>query len=181
MRVLAVVLILFEAIPNIPNNCAPRDSLRALVTLARGVEPDKPPLGVRFKWFQPHQCHYEWADYCHALDYLRRSTSTATEIANVLKHPPFPSFNGPVGRLSPFRAESGICWMWLIDFDLDIPFAESLERTPDSVVVWSPAEIDIEPRLKLERLTSVIRRYYRLEARFGPIEVWRRLPDDGRK
>ena len=69
--------------------------------------------------------------------------------------------------------------MWLIDLDLDIPFAESLERTPDSVVVWSPAEIDVQPRLKLERVTSVIRRYYRPEARFGPIEVWRRSPDDG--
>jgi len=113
------------------------------------------------------------------LDYLRRATSPATEIANVLKHPPFPSLNGPVARLSPFRAESGICWMWLIDLDLDIPFAESLERTPDSVVVWSPAEIDVQPRLKLERVTSVIRRYYRPEARFGPIEVWRRSPDDG--
>ncbi len=69
--------------------------------------------------------------------------------------------------------------MWLIDLDLDIPFAESLEQTPDSVVVWSPAEIDVQPRLKLERVTSVIRRYYLPEARFGPIEVWRRSPDDG--
>ena len=69
--------------------------------------------------------------------------------------------------------------MWLIDLDLDIPFAEALERTPDSVVVWSPAEIDTQPRLRLERVTSVIRRYYRPEARFGPIEVWRRSTDDG--
>ena len=179
LRVLAVMLILFEAIPHIPRFCAPRDSVRALGALARGVEPDEPPPGCRYLWFRPHACHYEWADYCRTLDYLRRATSPATEIANVLKQPPFPSLNGPVGRLSPFRAESGICWMWLIDLDLDIPFAEALERTPDSVVVWSPAEIDTQPRLKLERVTSVIRRYYRPEARFGPIEVWRRSPDDG--
>ena len=179
LRVLAVMLILFESIPRIPNNCAPRDSLRALGELARGVEPDKPPLGVRFKWFEPDRCHYEWADYCRTLNYLRRATSPATELANVLKQPPFPSLNGPVGRLSPFRAESGICWMWLIDLDLDVPFAEALEQSHDSVVVWSPAEIGAEPRLKLERVTSVIRRHYRPEARFGPIEVWRRSPDAG--
>jgi hypothetical protein len=181
LRVLAVMLILLEAIPQIPIFCAPRDCVRALGALARGVEPDVPPPGARYKWFRPHECHYEWTDYCRTLDYLRHATGTGTEIANVLKQPPFPSFNGPVGRLSPFRAESGICWMWLIDVDLDIPFAEALEKTPDSVVVWSSAEIDMEPRLKLERVTSVIRRYYRPEARFGPIEVWRRSPDDGPK
>jgi len=68
--------------------------------------------------------------------------------------------------------------MWLIDIDLDAPFALALERTPDSVVVWSPAEINANPRLKLERVTAVIRRRYRPEARFGPIEVWRRSPDE---
>jgi len=179
LRVMAVMLILLEAIPHIPTFCAPRDSVRALGSLARGVESEEPPPGCRIKWFRSHECHYEWADYCRTVDYLRRATSPATEIANVLKQPPFPSLNGPVGRLSPFRAESGICWMWLIDQDLDIPFAESLEQTPDSVVVWSPAEVDAEPRLKLLRVTSVIRLYYRPEARFGPIEVWRRSSDAG--
>ena len=104
------------------------------------------------------------------------TTGATTEVANLLRQPPFPSFNGPVGRLSPFRAESGICWMWLIDMDLDIPFAESLERTIDSVVVWSPQEQDRLSRLRLEHVTRVIRQYYHPAARFGPIEVWRRSP-----
>ena len=171
-------MILFEAVPRLPAFCAPLESVRALGTLARGVEPLEPPPGCRLPWFQPRRCHYEWADCCRALDYLRRFTSPETEVANVLKQTPFPSLNGPAGRLSPFHAESGICWMWLIDLDLDAPFAEALEATPNSVVVWSPGEVDIQPRLKLERVTAVIRRHYRPEARFGPIEVWRRSAGD---
>jgi hypothetical protein len=181
IRVLGVLLILYEAVPQVPRFCLPRASLRALGTLARGTEPTVPPPGCLHPWFRPDVSHYRWSDYCQVLDYLRRETGPATQIANVLKHPPFPSLNGPVGRLSPFRAESGICWMWLVDLDLDAAFADALERTPDSVVVWSSAEIHAQPRLKLEQVTAVIRRHYRPAARFGLIEVWRRCDGEGSK
>jgi hypothetical protein len=174
LRVLAAVLILYEAVPSAPRFCSARESVRALVPLIRSVDPADPPPGCLHPWFRPHACHYPWPDYCRLLDYLRRETGPETQIANVLKHPPFPSLNGPVGRLSPFHAESGICWMWLVDLDLDAPFAEALERTPDSVVVWVPGEIDEQPRLRLERVTEVIVRHYRPAVRFGRIEVWRR-------
>ena len=179
LRLLIVLLIASEAAPHIPTFCSIPYSIRAVRSLALGVDPELPPPGCRIKWFRLHECPYEWADYCHALEYLRRTTGPTTEIANFLRNPPFPSFNGPVGRLSPFRAESGICWMWLIDIDLDIPFAESLEQTPDSVVVWSPQEARTLTRLRLERVTEVILRHYRPEARFGPIEIWRRSPGAG--
>jgi hypothetical protein len=174
LRVLVLALILYEVMPRLPDFCAPRDSILAISSLIRGIDPAEPPPGCRNLWFRPHVCHYEWSDYCRALDYLRRTTSPETEVANVLRHLPFPSMNGPAGRLSPFRAESGICWMWLIDIDLDAPFAAALEQTPDSVVVWSPAEVRFDPRLKLERVTAVIHRCYHPAARFGMIEVWRR-------
>jgi hypothetical protein len=178
VRVLAVVLVLYEALPHVPTFCSPLDSIRALRPLVRGVAPDKPPPGCRNRRFHPDMCHYKWGDYCQALEYLRQTTRPETEIANVLREPPYPSLNGPAGRLSPFRAESGICWMCLIDIDLDAVFARALEETPDSVVVWSPAEDrSADPRLRLERVTAVIRRSYRPDARFGPIEVWRRSPE----
>jgi hypothetical protein len=182
VRVLAILLILYEAVPRVPLFCSPLESLRALGTLARGVYPAEAPPGCRHPWFRPYSSHYKWPDYCNVLDYLRREIGPGTQIANVLKHPPFPSLNGPLGRLSPFRAESGICWMWLVNVDLDAPFAEALERTPDSVVVWSPKEIHTQPRLELERVTEVIRRHYRPAAQFGSIEVWRRddSPQRGR-
>ena len=47
-------------------------------------------------------------------------------VANVLEQPPYPAINGPAGRLSPFQAESGICWMLLVNIDLEPEFAESL-------------------------------------------------------
>lgn len=174
LRVGAVGLLLFEAMPHVPLFCDPVDSIRALGPLVRGVAPADPPPGCRCRWFAPQSCPYEWADYCRTLDYLRRTTRPETEVANILRQPPFPSLNGPTGRVSPFRAESGVCWMWLVDFDFDVPFASALEQTPDSVVVWSPNEVDVEPRMKLEKLTVVVRRNYRPEARFGAIEVWRR-------
>jgi hypothetical protein len=177
LRVFALLMILLESTPRVPSFCSASASLRAVSSLARGVEPESPPPGCIVRWFTPNACHYEWANYRRTLDYLRRSTSPETEIANLLKEPPFPSFNGPVGRLSPFRAESGICWMWSINLDLDVPFAESLERSQDSVVVWSPAEIDFPPPFKLEQVSKVVLRYYRPEARFGPIEVWKRSTD----
>ena len=176
LRVLAIAMILFEGMTRFPFYCSPRDSLEAIMAVARGEELARPPLGCRYNYFRPKFCHYEWADYSRALDHVRRTTNPRTEVANVLRQPPFPSMNGPAGRLSPFRAESGICWMWLIDVDLDAEFAEALEQTPDSIVVWSPAEVDEQSRLKLERLTDVIRRCYRPEIRFGPIEIWRRSP-----
>ena len=62
---------------------------------------------------------------------LRRTTTSDTEIANVLKQTPYPSFNGPPGRRSPFRSESGICWMLLVDMDLDDEFAREA-----GVIAW---------------------------------------------
>ncbi len=95
-------------------------------------------------------------------------------VANVLEQPPYPAINGPAGRLSPFQAESGICWMLLVNIDLEPEFAESLAQADDSVVVWSPEEHGLVSQLRLDRLAAVIREHYRPEARFGHIEVWRR-------
>lgn len=179
LRVLAVLLLLYEVMPQFPSFCLPFDSLRAVGPLARGIEPPEAPPGCRYHWFQfePKRCAYEWSDYRRTLEYLRQNTRPETQVANLLRRPPFPSLNGPTGRLSPLRAESGICWMWLIDVDLDDEFAQAVEQTPDAVVVWAPDEEGAEPRLKLPHLMSVVRRAYRQEARFGRIEVWRRVID----
>jgi hypothetical protein len=168
--------ILFAAMPAIPQYCSVRESLRAVGELWRGAEPDRPPAGAR-GWFSISDVGvepYSWTDYRSVLAYLRESTGTGTLVANVLRQFPFPSLNAPTGRLSPFMVESGICWMWLVDEDLDETFAAALERTADSVVVWIPSEPNVAPRMQLEQLTATIRRFYRPAARFGRIEVWRR-------
>jgi hypothetical protein len=71
--------------------------------------------------------------------------------------------------------------MLLVDLDLDAEFAAELEQAADSVVVWAPADDRFPSRLSLPRLTEVIRKLYRPEARFGRIEVWRPIAGPAQK
>jgi hypothetical protein len=175
LRVLAAIAIVVEMSMGVPLFCDPSATVEAIQSLAHGETlPIHSPPGSR-AWFDPTKARwYAWEDYRDALIYLRRNTQPGTMVANVLKEPPFPAINGPTGRLSPFRAESGICWMWLVNIDLEPEFAAALEQATDSVVVWSPEEHKLLSQLRLDRLASVIRERYRPEARFGHIEVWRR-------
>jgi hypothetical protein len=85
-----------------------------------------------------------------------------------------------VGRDTPFPAAGGVLWIyWIAPGDED-RFVESLERSGDCVAVWVPNEENIEGILRLERIERTIRRLFRPVARFGKIEVWRRLPTCGR-
>jgi hypothetical protein len=175
LRVVSVLLVIGEIGLGLPPFCNPSGTMKALVSMARGRSiPLEAPPGTGM-WFDPSKGRrYHWQDYRNALIYLRDMTTPGTMVANVLREPPFPAFNGPTGRLSPFRAESGICWMLLVDIDLDPEFASALEQASDSVVVWSPQESARASRLRLERLDAAIRRHYRPEIRFGRIEIWRR-------
>ncbi len=175
LRVLAVLAMVVEMSMGVPLFCDPSATVVAIRSLARGETlPIHSPPGCR-AWFDPTKARwYAWADYRDALIFLRRNTRPGTMVANVLEQPPYPAINGPAGRLSPFQAESGICWMLLVNIDLEPEFAESLEQATDSVVVWSPEEHKLLSQLRLDRLASVIREHYRPEARFGHIEIWRR-------
>jgi hypothetical protein len=184
-RLAATLLVLALALPAPPQFCRPGESLAALGDLASGGEPLRAPRGAH-RFFRAEHVEsdpYPWRDYRGVLAYLRRDTSPGTLVANVLRRVPFPSINGPAGRPSPFLAESGICWMWLVDEDLDGAFAAQLERAADSdprsVVVWNPDEREVAERMRLPKVVEVIRRRYRPEARFGPFAVWRRAPASG--
>ncbi len=87
---------------------------------------------------------------------------------------PYESLNGPTGRLSPFRAEGGICWLSWVRIGVDSEFARQLLDATDAVVVWEPGQDHIDPAMRLESTVAVIREYFEPEARFGHIEVWRR-------
>lgn len=180
LRAIIVAMLVVEASSGIPAFCNLDASIRAIGSIARGETlPEWPPPGGD-AWFDPRRGRwYAWQDYRDVVAYLRRTTMPATMIANVLREPPFPAINGPVGRISPFRAESGICWMWLVHIDLEPEFVRALEHEPDCVVVWSPGEHALPSQLPLDRLALVIRRDFRPEASFGRIEVWRRAADPG--
>lgn len=176
VRLLVVVLILYELVP-IPRFCDPDRSLHAIELLARGEAPREPPLGSLQSFPSVAPSTYPWQDYLDVVAYLQGATGPKTRVANLLRCVPWPSLNGPAGRVSPFLAESGICWMWFVRMDLDPEFAQALDRESDAVVVWVPNEDGIEPRMRYPRVVEVVRRQFRPEARFGPIEVWRRVPD----
>lgn len=180
-RAVLVAMIIGEVSLGWPLFCDGPATIAAIRTIARGesIPPESPPGS--WVWFHlPSGRLYSWAAYRSTLLYLRETTSPGTMVANVLREPPFPALNGPTGRLSPFRAESGICWMWLVPIDLEPEFAEALEQAKDCVVVWSPGRQVFPSQLKLDRLAAVTRAHFRPEAKFGAIEVWRRADDVSR-
>jgi hypothetical protein len=120
------------------------------------------------------------------IDYLRRSTEKSMHIADLrLGGEPV---NGVVNRLSPFPMDTpSLVWIRHhegkpIPLGTEREYIACLERTPSSVVLWEPSKPlkgkhygarDGEP-FEYRELAATIRRLYEPEARFGPIEVWRR-------
>jgi hypothetical protein len=182
-RLFVVVCLLGGSVTLLPLYCAPDRSFEALVLIARGQTPSKSPPGSA-DWLKdepPPSCWYPWPDYCAVLDYVRRSTRSDTRVANLLRHDPFPTINGPVGRLTPFRSVGGIQWLRWVGPEREPEFARALEDAgPEAVVVWAPEETMIDPKLAIEDMIAVIRRCYRPEAKFGIIEIWRRATGDCR-
>ena len=175
VRVFVAAGLLIELSLGVPTYFSPSGTVEAVGAIARGEEiPRSIPPGAR-TWFGSERArYYEWRDYRSTLLYLRRTTSPRTQVVNMLRQPPYPTVNGPVGRSSPFRVESGILWMVMIAMDLEPEFLSELEAAVDSVVVWSPDEPAFPGSLRFDRLCRFIRDHYRPEARFGRIEVWRR-------
>ena len=123
--------------------------------------------------------YYPWKDYQGSLAFLRTNLGPRTRIANALLAEP--SLTGTLGRLSIFPAESLSCL--LVRPNRLGAYREALENGWDSVVVWSPAEkqLDFVPayvasKTRLTDLSPLIEQHYEPWARFGTIEVWRRKP-----
>ena len=107
--------------------------------------------------------------------YLRRKAAPGLRIANALRG--LAAINGPVARLPAFPDVS-LAWFESIKNrpDLEELFVTTLRNTPDSVVIWSPGEKAQGDSFIPKRIVSYIESAYVFEARFGSIEVWRRLP-----
>jgi hypothetical protein len=179
-RLAAVGALLVTLVPGVPRFCLPRETLGAFGPLVRGEAPADPPPGFSRLYRSNGRrgrrvpvLHYPWDDYRRTLAYLRRHTGPDTRVANLLRQFPHPAVNGPAGRLTPFPAAGGCIHLWKVAPGLEAEFAAALADTPDTVVVWVPDLVGPLPELQLPRLSAVVRRAYRPEARFGRIEVWR--------
>ena len=177
-RLAGVALMLAMSLPGprIPRFCDPSASVRAIPALARGEEPRERPPGYVQPPGREVPAHYTWRDYRDLLRYLRRETTPETPVANALRW--FTAINGPIGRPSPFHGESGMVWAWVVDDHAEATYARALAALTgaDSVVVWAPEEPN-PVEMNVENLTREIRLSYQFEARFGPIEIWRRRPE----
>ncbi len=170
------LILLGVAVPGVPSFCSVTESLDALREWKRSDEPELLPrtASAQFHPGRP-ESPFTWPDYRRTLIYLRSRTSPATPVANLLNNVPFPAINGPIGRISPLPAESGLIWIWSVDPTQEDAFVKALERSPaGTVVVWSPGTPTFDKRLQIPKLSEAVRRMFRPEARFGPIEVWRK-------
>lgn len=174
LQLAGVLLVLAPAVMIRPPFCVPAALGRSWGAIRSGRDPSWPPPGYVQHPSISFSADLRWSDYCATLDYLRRSTSPSTFVANALLD--FPAINGPTARLSVYPADSTLAWLLIHRDADDSKFAEALEREPDSVVVWDPRKW-VNTELNVHRLEEVIRRHYRLDAKFGEIEVWRRAND----
>ncbi len=180
-RLLMVALLIIQVVAVRPAKLGPIKARQAIAALRTGQGPPEAPLGYTHNY--PWVPLYRWQDYRDAIAYLRTSTRPETRVANALFGA---AAAGPAGRLSAFPAESAN-WLFVVRRRDEPLFVEALERTPDSVVIWDPSrEEDLETRVgdpsreegpKGRQLFAAIRRLYRPEAKFGPIEVWARKPE----
>jgi hypothetical protein len=172
LRLTLLLLVLGLGLVAKPRFSNPIGSIEAFSVLRTGEEPGPCPTGYAPNPEVVAAAHYEWRDYRDLLKYLRAHTNSDTRVANALKF--VPAVTGPTARLPAFPAES-VAWLRVVNAQDEETFARRLRESPNSVVVWSPAEKDLPlPISKLPLLTAEIERDYRFEARFGQIEVWRR-------
>jgi hypothetical protein len=174
-RLIAVLLVLGLEATGKPRFSSPTMSLRAIPILAQGKEPEIAPLGYTPNPTVRNSAIYDWKDYCDLLRYLRTEVPPTTRIANALKG--VPALVGSTEHLSAFPAES-VAWLRMIQSEDEGAFAEALERTPDSVVIWAPREVGSDRFFQLKTLDPAIRWLYEPAAKFGAIEVWRRKPSE---
>jgi hypothetical protein len=177
-RLAALLMILAMGVEARPLQCSVQYARRGIEALRRGEDPVDPPLGLHIKLpSEPKVTSYPWDDYRRALAYLRTHTGRDTLVANLVHV--VPAINGPAARLTPLPAES-LAWL-SVHPDAESSFLDAIDRAPaDSVVVWTPEMgnfVDIYDHFdEVRRLAPTIRHYYRPEARFGDLEVWRRKP-----
>ncbi len=179
VQVAAALAVLLLGLGGVPTYCRPIASLHALKSLGRPGEPPEVPPGAE-GYFPPlrSRASYTWDDYRDALAYLRGATEPETRIVTVIRNAPYLTFNGPVGRITPLPADTGVLWIWQVDPSMEEAFVTAMRNSRDSVVVWVPGETSARPGLQLPIIAAAIPRFYRPEARFGLIEVWRRRADD---
>jgi hypothetical protein len=177
-KLLITVILLVVAVPGLPSTLSLAGSQQGLLALLANDVPTAMPLGCEVGFGREGVgLAYSWSDYRATLRYLRSETIPEAPVANLLRQFPFPPVNGPSGHPDLFKREAGICWTLMLGEDLDAEYAENLRSASKALVVWSPGE-QPDQRLALPLSQAVIHAFYKLNVRFGTIEVWSRVEDE---
>lgn len=171
------------AVNKLPDECNISATMEALKSAVRGTPLADVPHGAR-KYFHSGEVDpadpasgYSWPDYVATIDYLNAHTGPATYVAGAFKRRPYPAFNGPTGRPSPWPGEAGTPFLLVLGLEWEDAFIEALRKAPeDTVVVWAPDERPEADRVDFRRLDQEIRDHFAPEARFGIFEVRRGIP-----
>jgi hypothetical protein len=161
MRLTALLLLLTFSVVPYPTFCSIRSSVAALTGPRTG---SRRPPGYIHNYELPL---YKWDDYRAALDYIETQTPADMHVASLLFGV---AVTGPTGRLSALPAESAT-WLDMVDPGDEQRFAQALEYSANSIVVWAPGD-PAPPHVR--QLFPLVVRLYSPAATFGPIEVWRR-------
>ncbi len=163
-------------LPAFPEMLSVSSSREALVSMvsSKGLEKSPPGWAGHLKDRNKIPRVYFWQDYQSALEFIREETSSDVRIVNFIRKQPFPTFNGPTGRLSLWPCGEGIQWLRWVHPELELEFANSLQSQVPSIVIWNDREEMSKVEIKLPLIDNMIRREYEPFARFGQIDIWKR-------
>jgi hypothetical protein len=170
-QLVAIVLLLGLGGTFRPRFCHLGGLAEVVTALRLGSPPIVRPAGYAGESVVSTAARYPWEDYRQLLDYLKSELPPDTRVANALVATP--ALTGPTGRLPALPAES-IAWLLMVNPADEDRFITALDGAPDSVAVWAPAEVGVDPLFRVNRLAAAIRDRYEPARRFGTIEVWTR-------
>jgi hypothetical protein len=170
---IAIVMLVALAIPTRPTYVG----LYGIIytsAIVQGVEPPfAPPAYLEYNRNRnPAIGHYDWKEYRALLDYLDRSTTPNTRVANLLYHTP--AVLGIIRRPSVFPTPA---LNWPRSDPSFVPlYVKRLEEATDSVVIVSREDETLDNPHFYDFFWPTIEKHYQFEVRFGELEVWRRKP-----
>ena len=146
-QVAAVAVVLALGWGGVPAYCRPGESLEALERFGSPSEPPEVPPGAE-GYFRPlwPSAIYSWDDYRRTLAYLRRATGKETRVVNALRNTPFLTFNGPVGRITPLPADTGVLWLWQVDPGMEGAYVAAMEVRPRLGRRLGPRRDQLQPQ-----------------------------------
>lgn len=162
--------------PGLPVMLSWDSSRESVVALFKGepLKTSPPGCALILKSRTIPNYSYSWDDYQAALNYIREETTPDVQVVNFLRLHPFPTFNGPTGRLTLWPCGEGFQWLRWVHPELELEFANALRNQVPSIVIWNDRGEPRPLKMAFPVIEQVIRLEYEPVARFGEIDIWKK-------